>query len=273
MKKGSFVAAKSIEFPGESKCEPLRKPKPLAPPRVVRKPAIFNSHPILQKLLSQPKPEPSDMWARMTREPTVIEPSRFVDLPSPPEEEDHSLDKYRKKFQIPEVATPPKKPRKIAKANTTVENLTPWEVPRKLEISRPTKQAKIKLHPQLKRVVHAFCLLHRLPPPKNFADLRPYLSKPLESSTGLNVFSNWIWLSPDSRHGRKPPFSIWLRGTRIYDLDADRGSIDDFINDCNKADRVCINRDEVRARRSRAGLPPFPYAPSIEASRTISANE
>ena len=274
MKKGAFVAAKSMDFPGEflAKSEGPRKPKAAPPNRAVRRPIIFDNHPIVQKLLCQRKTEITETPTRpsLFREPPIIEPSPLVDPPSPLSEQDHSLDKYRKRFQVPEPVTPPKKLKKISRPILPPETLGPWEPLKIARNFRPVKPAKLRLHAQLKRVVQAFCILHRLTPLKNFSQLRPYSNKQLESSSGLNVFSNWIWLAEDSRQGRRPPFHVWVRGSRVYDLDADRGSVEEFISDCNKADRVDINRDEVRARRAKAGLPPFPYAPAISRLSTPS---
>jgi hypothetical protein len=79
----------------------------------------------------------------------------------------------------------------------------------------------------------------------------------------VEVINNMVILKTESRKKSLYPknFVIWLRGDRIYDLEADRGTVDDFMQDCNIAHVNDFNRVEVRFRRAEQGLPPFPYAP------------
>ena len=112
------------------------------------------------------------------------------------------------------------------------ENIVPWK------IKKNTKRVA--------EVVAAFLKLHR----NVFHD-------------DMEVINNMVTLKSSARAKSPYPknFVVWLRGDRIYDLEADRGTLEEFIQDCTVAHVSDFNRPEVRNRRSAQGLPAFPYAP------------
>ncbi len=91
----------------------------------------------------------------------------------------------------------------------------------------------------------------------------------------FEITNNMVSLKIDARRKSSHPknFVIWLRGDRVYDLEADRGTLEEFIQDCNMAHVFDFNRPDVRSRRAAQGLPPFPYAPGEigKAAETSSA--
>jgi len=256
---GEFLSAKSMEFPPISKStEAPRAPKGVVAPKVRGKAPSRLTQPLFDKnftaIQNQPLPDPTPE--------RPVAPRVIIEESDSESEEDASLDKYRKRFQVSQPI--PAAPKKVKKTQPKVDQpeeppIGPWDAP-VLKIHKKMKPVRLILHARLKEVVYAFCQLHRIPQPRTLTSLEPFTSRPIENSTGLNLFGNWIWLGPDMREGRKPPFSIWVRGSRVYDLDSDRGSIDEWMSDCSRADRLDINREEIRLRRAKAGLPPFPYA-------------
>ena len=112
----------------------------------------------------------------------------------------------------------------------------------------------------MKDVVRAFCFLHKIP-----SDDPIHYSNCLENfhNDKVNVWGGFVSLGESLRCDNKIP-CVWIRGNRVYDLDGDRGSIEEFITDCNNHQKLDIMRPEIRQRRAKAGLPPCPYAPGAQ---------
>jgi hypothetical protein len=83
------------------------------------------------------------------------------------------------------------------------------------------------------------------------------------SREDVDIINNMAILKPESRLKSPYPnnFVVWLRGNRIYDLEADRGTLEEFIQDCAISNVTDFNRPDVRNRRAAQALAPFPYAP------------
>jgi hypothetical protein len=77
----------------------------------------------------------------------------------------------------------------------------------------------------------------------------------------IQIINNMVLITDNGRRATKIlNFCIWLRGDRVYDCEGDRGTLQEFLDDCRNSSSQDFNRDEVRHRRSQTDLPPFPYA-------------